>query len=336
MKSFKTNKPILSVGDVCPDIILPYGDTRQVLAAIARGVTISAEQESARIMAGGSVGNTAHGIAALGGTSWFAGKVGDDYFGRFLRDEFLKIGVDTRYMILDEAIPTSMVIVVVDREKDRITYAIPRTGASQHQLNKEDLPESVLDQIGWLHTSGILLREDPAAGTILELMRKCRSKGIITSLDVNFRIEGVGNKQYMDRILQGIALSNILFGSVNDELMPITGADIPQAAARALVTSDRIVVGRSGGAGADIYLPDGSCLHGKAFEMPVIDTLGAGDAYNAGFIVAAARGSSLEEANRWGNAVAGYKIMHTGARNFPTTEQLENFIKDFSANPAEY
>lgn len=56
MKPFKTNKPILSVGDVCPDIILPYGETQQVLAAIARGEKISAEQESARIMAGEALG----------------------------------------------------------------------------------------------------------------------------------------------------------------------------------------------------------------------------------------------------------------------------------------
>ena len=50
--------------------------------------------------------------------------------------------------------------------------------------------------------------------------------------------------------------------------------------------------------------------HCDAFDVPVVDTLGAGDAYNAGFITAAVEGLSLAEANRRGNAVAAWKIMH--------------------------
>jgi len=331
----QTSKPVLSIGDACPDIILPYGDTLSVMAALARGVSVSAEQKSAQIAAGGSVANTAHGIAVLGGRSWFAGKVGNDYFGRFLKDAFDHAGVDTHLLILDENIATSMVIAVVGQDKNRVTYAVPRTHASQHLLAPSDLPEGLVDQVGWLHTSGILLRENPAADTILGLMEQCAQKAIPVSLDLNIRIEAIGDPDCLARLQHGIQLSTILFGSGSDELMPVTGAASPQAAARALAGSQRVVVCRSGSAGAELYLPDGRILHSCAYDVPVVDTLGAGDAYNAGFITAAAEGLSLEDANQRGNAVAGYKIMHAGARNFPNPQQLEQFFRDFGAKYAE-
>src|SRR5574340_1276294 len=244
MIELKTDKPILSIGDACPDILLPFGESRSMMAAHAHEKTAHRAHQNAQVFAGGSVANTAHGLAVLGGKSWFAGKVGNDCFGRFLRAEFEKAGVDTRYLISDESIPTSMVIVVIDEHRDRFNYVIPPHGASQHLLMKSDLPNSLLDQIGWFHTSGILLRENPAAETILDLMAGCHRRGIPVSLDLNFRIEAVGNREYVERIRQGIEWSNILFGSGEEEMMPITGETTPQAAARSLVGPNRLVVCR--------------------------------------------------------------------------------------------
>ncbi len=329
MIPLKTDKPILSIGDACPDIILPYGDTLQVMAALARGEAVNTEQKSAEIAAGGSVANTAHGIAVLGSKSWFAGKVGNDYFGRLLKNAFDSAGVDTRCLILDDKIPTSLVIAVVGQDKNRVTYAIPRTQASQHQITPADLPENLLDQIGWLHTSGILLRENPAAETILDLMEQCIQRAIPVSLDLNIRIEAIGDQTSFERIQRAIKYSNILFGSGKDELTLVTGEVTPQAAATALLGPNRAVVCRSGSTGADIYEPEGRFSHCSAFDVPVVDTLGAGDAYNAGFITAAAEGLSLAEANQRGNAVAAWKIMRVGARNFPNAQQLEHFSRDY-------
>jgi sugar/nucleoside kinase (ribokinase family) len=99
-----------------------------------------------------------------------------------------------------------------------------------------------------------------------------------------------------------------------------------------LATSDRLVVCRLGSQGADLYTEAGMLHHCPALDVPVVDTLGAGDAYNAGFITAVTQGLSLQEANLWGNAVAGYKIMHAGARNFPTRSQLEKLIQEHPAD----
>jgi sugar/nucleoside kinase (ribokinase family) len=323
---FKTEKPILCIGDACPDIILPYSETGQFLSTVASGEAVNAEQKSAVVMAGGSVGNTAHGIAALGGKVWFAGKVGNDYYGRFLHQTFEDAGVDSHLLRMDPGIPTSMVIVVVDAARGRIPFVVPRTHASQHQLEKEDLPSGLLDQIGWLHTSGILMRENPAAETILELMEECIHRGIPVSLDLNLRIEAIGDPECLRRTHRAMDCCNLLFGSGKDELIPVSGQTSPEAAARALVTPDRVVVCRAGAQGADVYSVEGGVQHCDAFKVPLVDTLGAGDAYNAGFITAAAEGLSLAEANLRANAVAGYKVMYFGARNFPERNALEKFM----------
>jgi len=157
-------------------------------------------------------------------------------------------------------------------------------------------------------------------------MEDCAQRGIPVSLDLNLRIESLGDREGLTRIQHGIYLSNILFGSGVDELMPVSGQPSPKTAALYLVGPDRAVICRSGSAGVDVYLPDGSLSHCDAFVVPVVDTLGAGDAFNAGFITAAADGMSLVEAARRGNAVAGWKIMHRGARNFPTLSQISQFL----------
>jgi len=148
MICLQTDKPILCIGDACPDIILPYGETRQVMEAIASGKSVKTEQKGAEIAAGGSIANTAHGIAVLGGRAWFAGKVGNDYYGRFLEQTFQDAGVDTSCLILDNAICTSMVIAVLDANNERTTFVVPRNGASQHLLERSDLPADILDQVG--------------------------------------------------------------------------------------------------------------------------------------------------------------------------------------------
>ena len=63
------------------------------------------------------------------------------------------------------------------------------------------------------------------------------------------------------------------------------------------------------------------------FAVDVVDTVGAGDAFNAGFIAARLRGLRIPEALRWGNAVAAFTITQSGARSTPTIDELEAFLQ---------
>jgi sugar/nucleoside kinase (ribokinase family) len=64
-----------------------------------------------------------------------------------------------------------------------------------------------------------------------------------------------------------------------------------------------------------------------AFDVPIVDTLGAGDAFDAGFIAACLAGHDTRESLRWGNAVAALKIGRPGARGTPSREELEALLR---------
>ena len=106
---------------------------------------------------------------------------------------------------------------------------------------------------------------------------------------------------------QAIELSDVLMGNAEEEIMPLTGADSALAAAQYLCGGKRIVIAPTGSKGV-LVATDLETLYVPAFQTQVVDTLGAGDAFNGGFIAARLANYSLKEATRWGNAVAALKM----------------------------
>ena len=80
------------------------------------------------------------------------------------------------------------------------------------------------------------------------------------------------------------------------------------------------------GANGSLAVCDGKSIEAPAFRVNVVDTVGAGDVFNAGFIYSLVFGWSLKDALVFGNAAAGYSVGRAGARNTPTAEELRKFI----------
>ena len=318
MLQLKTDKYIMALGDVNPDMVLPYGESKAALEAVARGEKAPTDRSlRAKMYSGGSIGNTASGLARLSMKTFFAGSAGKDAFSDFLTKEFEEDGVDCKYFARKEGLFTCLVTAVVGADKERILYCWPTSNAAHHQLLPEDLPDSAIDEIGWVHTSGIMLRENPAAETIVSFLEKCRKKGVTVSFDLNLRLEAVGlSDEFASRIRRAVDCANVLFGSGVEELMPLSGLDTPEAAAKSFVRDDRIVVSRSGKYGLSLYSAEEE-FYCPTFDAEVVDTIGAGDAFNAGFIAAAALGKSLWDCATWGNGAATYALQYVGARQCP-------------------
>ncbi|MBO1678244.1 carbohydrate kinase family protein [Bittarella massiliensis (ex Durand et al. 2017)] len=329
MVQLKTEKPILCLGDVNPDIILPYGESRQIMDAVARGeADVNSPRPEISVQGGGSVGNTASGLGRLGMPVFFAGMAGHDSFGQFIKEDFEKDGVDTRYLTLNPDIPTVIIMAVVGEDKNRVIYVYPPENPSHLQLRPQDLPDEIIPQIGWVHTTGFMLRDNPAADTVIGFMEKCAAAGILVSFDLNLRIEtNPLTEEFQQRVMRIVNISNLLLGSGVEEYMPLTGKGDPEAAARSLVTPDRVVISRAGAAGVHYYTDEEEGFL-PTFDVEVVDTVGAGDGFNAGFISAAARGLPLRDCVDWGNATACYTISHKGARTVPPREVIEKFMRD--------
>ena len=278
-----------------------------------------------RMFGGGSAANTAAALARLGVESAFAGSVGDDSFGRFAVTDLEAAGVDTSAVSVATDDATVAVIAVVQSDGDRLIYVWPPIGGAHRALSPSDAVGAV-SGVDWLHVSGICLRVSPAREALLEAMAGARAARIPVSFDLNLRLENWGwDDGFRDVVASAVAHSDVVLGAATDEVGALTGLDDPIAAATQLAGDDRLVVARLGSEGAVAALA-GEVFIAPGFDVPLVDSVGAGDAFNAGFIAARLRGSPVEAALRWGNAVAALTITKSGARSTPPTSEVESLL----------
>ncbi|MEA4911241.1 MAG: carbohydrate kinase family protein [Oscillospiraceae bacterium] len=320
------NKRILIVGDVCPDTILPYGAMKRRLADIVAGRSVPDAVPAPEYKQGGSCGNTAAVLGKLGARPCFICCLGKDYLSDFLRGELVANGVD---MALsrphDLVIP--IIYAILDETGEKTIFLSVPPGGRYNSLCADDLPADV-SPFGWVHTTGMSLQEyETEAPAITDFIERCHTAGVFVSFDLNMRVEsfGMGEKRrgFYERILR---CADVIFGSSIDEFAPVTGINDLHGAARALSTSENIVVARD--ADKPILLID----RGAETVQPVlrldsiVNKVGAGDAFSAAFIEAYRRGQSAAEAVRSGIAYASYLITHTGAHCIPDAATLASLL----------
>ena len=280
-----------------------------------------------RLFGGGSAANTAAAVARLGVGCRFIGTVGDDGYGRFAVASLEAAGVDTGGIRATSEAPTVTVIAVVQSGGDRLLYVWPPSGGAHGEL----LPSTAVDAVAgadWLHVSGICLRVSPAREAVLAAMERARGVGVPVSFDLNLRLENWGwDEGFRDVVESAIEQSDVVFGSAFDEVGALAGIEDPGEAAKSLAGDRRLVIARFGPKGAVAFSDEG-VLEARGFKVSVLDTVGAGDAFNAGFIVARLRGLEVGEALRWGNAVAGLAVTKSGARSTPTVQQVEALLAE--------
>lgn len=311
-------KSVTVLGDANVDLVIKLPDT-------ARGDKKLSQPE---IFGGGTGGNTAVTLARLGTPIQFMGSIGDDGYGRWVREDMIREGVGIDYLVtLDDAI-TPTVIAMLQPDGERHLVIFPPTGSAPMVLTPDHVDAEQIRASAWLHTTGMCLRQTPVRDALLHGMRIARDAGVPVSLDLNLRIELWGyDEDVRETVEQAIALSTVVFGSADEEVIPVTGAGTAEEAARILSDGKRIAVARNGGEGAIACDATGKILHVPAFTVDVINTIGAGDAFDGGFIAAMVDGKSLADAIRWGNAVAALKIAQDGgARTLPSRSQVEALI----------
>jgi sugar/nucleoside kinase (ribokinase family) len=274
---------------------------------------------------GGSAANTAAALSRLGVDCAFVGSVGDDTFGRLAVESLAEAGVGIEAVQVTDGSPTVTVIAVVKPDGDRLIYVWPPTRGAHGALR----PETALDAAAgarWLHVSGICLRVSPAREALLAVMTEAQTRGIPVSFDLNLRLENWGwDDGFRDIVESALERSDLVMGAASDEVVPLAGIDDPVEAARSLATDDRLVIARLGADGAVACSAAGT-VAASGFQVPVADTLGAGDAFNAGFIAARLRGADVAGSLEWGNAVAALTITRSGARSSPARLELEAFL----------
>ena len=310
---------ILVLGDANVDLVIPLSD-RKPGSAIPRDSSLA-------LHGGGTAANVAVALARLGEGVSFIGTIGDDGYGRWVLNDLKREGVDTTetYMVHDAF--TSMVMALINSNGERSLYVWPDKHGAHTKLQPSSIRPDFFSSASWLHTTGLCLREEPVRNAQLMAMEMARDAGLTVSLDLNLRLESWGMEKSLKKIFdRAVDLSQVIFGSGLEEICPFTEKSSIQAGAELLSNGSRTVIARLGDQGALVVFPDGAYKI-PAFEVEVVDTLGAGDAFNGGFIAAWLAGKDLQEAARWGNAAAALKIGKTGARGLPSREELLKMLE---------
>ncbi len=270
---------------------------------------------------GGAPANVLAGLARLGGSGAFIGKVGDDAFGRFLEKTLTGLGVETRGMRFTDQSNTTLAFVHLDVAGDR-SFSFVRKPGADTLLESGELDLDLIRQSGIFHFGSLSLTAEPSRTATLCAAQKAKELGKRISYDPNYRPAlWESAAQAKQEMLRGLQYADILKIS-REELALITGTDDLAAGARQLRDGGvQLVAVTLGADGCYFSYANGSGAV-PTYDTVVVDTTGAGDAFTAAMLYRISRLScgldavSLEEMTdivRFANAAGACCAAKRGA-----------------------
>ncbi|EOZ9883058.1 aminoimidazole riboside kinase [Escherichia coli] len=231
---------------------------------------------------GGAPANVAVGIARLGGTSGFIGRVGDDPFGALMQRTLLTEGVDITYLKQDEWHRTSTVLVDLNDQGERSFTFMVRPSADLF-LETTDLP--CWRHGEWLHLCSIALSAEPSRTSAFTAMTAIRHAGGFVSFDPNIR-EDLWQDEHLLRLClrQALQLADVVKLS-EEEWRLISGKTQNDRDICALAKEyeiDMLLVTK--GAEGVVVCYRGQVHHFAGMSVNCVDSTGAGDAFVAGLL----------------------------------------------------
>ncbi|MCZ7574604.1 MAG: sugar kinase [Ardenticatenaceae bacterium] len=274
----------------------------------------------------GAESNLAIGLARLGHRVGWMSRVGDDEFGQcvlsFVRGE----GVDVSRVIVDPAAPTA--VFFKERRAAGITRVYYyRAGSAASRLSPEDLDPAYIRQARYLHLSGITPALSASCrAAVLRAMDIAREAAIPIAFDPNIRLKLWPAARAREVLRALIGRTNLVLAS-QEEAELLTGELDPERAARALLELGPALAIVKLGANGALAVGDGGVVHEPVLEVEVVDTIGAGDAFAAGFLAAQLRGWELPAALRLANIMGALTTTVPGdVEGMPTWTEVQPYL----------
>ena len=299
---------ILVAGEINADLVLSGVSP---FPALGREVLVSESE----LVLGSASAICASGLARLGNRVVFSGKVGDDLFGRFCLDEMSRSGIGLDPVIIDEGTTTGITVSISSGRDRALVTCLGAIAA----FAAEDVSDAAFDGASHLHVAGFFLQTRLRAG-LPELFRRARRRGLTTSLDCGHDPAG----EWRGGLEEALEETDLFFPN-QEEIRAISGREDLEDALRSFGATR--VVAKLGPAGAAV-LDGGSMVRVEAPDVDVVDTTGAGDSFDAGFLHAWLRGRPLEECLRYGVTAGSLSTRALGGTKAQATlAELEEFLE---------
>ncbi len=265
-------------------------------------------------------------VARLGHSVGFIGAVGADDFGKCILDRFRADGVDTNRVAEVEGIATGVAFVTYFANGSR-KFIFHMGNSAARELPMPDADYFVGAR--WLHIAGSSL----AAGGRLreacyEAARLAYEAGVQVSFDPNLRPELLGGEEALRGICAPVLEVATLVLPSGEEAEILTGAEGADAACQALLAGGARYVGlKRGAAGCTVFTAEAT-MPVPGFEVEAVDPTGAGDCFDAGFVVGLAEALPLYEVGRLANACGALAATEKGPmEGAALREDVEQFMR---------
>ncbi|WP_134699595.1 sugar kinase [Ammoniphilus sp. YIM 78166] len=260
---------------------------------------------------GGAESNVAIGLSRLGHQAGWMSRLGADEFGLYVRNVIRGEGVDTSRVKFDPHRPTAVFFKDRSQTEPQIYYYRKHSAASS--MNSEDLDEPYIAQAKILHITGITpALSDSCLRTVQEAIRIARNYGLLITFDPNIRLK-LWSSEVARQVLVPLAATADIVMPGAEEAELLTGERQPEKMAQFfLERGSEAVVIKLGEKGAFFATRSQEGFIPAYRVEKIVDTVGAGDGFAAGFLSGLLRGWSYEESVRLANRVGAYALTVEG------------------------
>lgn len=299
---------VIVVGELNVDLILNSIDSFPEMGKekIAKDMTLTLGSSSAIF---------ASNLSTLGAKVAFIGKIGDDAFGNLVGESLRMKKVNTDLIIKSKKANTGATIVL-NYSEDRAMVTYP---GAMEDLTIDDISEETIKSAGHLHFSSYFLQPGIQPG-LKSLFERAKRHGLTTSLDIQWDPQEKWNFNYREILpLVDVFLPN------EQEALLLTNESTLENAINKLTPLARHVIIKLGGKGSIAATGKNIVFKESYYNKNVVDAIGAGDSFNAGFIFRFIKGYNIDDCQKFGNLTGA--INTTAAGGTAAFESYEQVIK---------
>ncbi|WP_078553936.1 aminoimidazole riboside kinase [Bacillus alkalicellulosilyticus] len=232
---------------------------------------------------GGAPANVAVGLARLGATSTFLGKVGKDVLGTFLKDVLEEYGVNTEYLYLTEEARTGAVFVTLAANGER-SFDFYIDPSADRFLSEEEVSEELISSNKMIHFGSISMISEPARSATMKAVELAKKHQVMVSYDPNLRLGLWPNPEEAKETILSMFSQVDLIKISEEELEFLTGQTDIDAGVNVLSSYNIPILLVTVGSEGSYIFKDGEKVKVEAMKVNAVDTTGAGDAFVSGVL----------------------------------------------------
>lgn len=301
---------------------------RSSIDLYAHEIGVSMEQvRSFDAYVGGCPTNVAVGARRLGVHSALLTAVGDDQVGDFILAFLRQEQVETRFIPRKPGRRTSAVILTI-MPPDRFPLTFYRDNCADIALDVDDVLAAPIDRSRIVFFSGTSLSRDPSRAATFVAAERARAAAATLLVDLDYRADQWDDpRAYGATIRALLRTAQLAVGTEEEVRAAANEGELDTAIARLLATGIEALVLKRGAHGSVVCHAGGAREDVAPFPIEVLNVLGAGDAFAAGFVYGLLQGWPLARAARMGNATGAIVVTRHGCANFmPTLPEVEAFV----------